>query len=197
MGSVLAQEGSLAMSRLRRIRRTGRRLLKAEEDLAVSLGVLGQNAPSENFKLVITALGNLKKAEADFKLAKESDLEKLVLSFASQSQTGIDLDALLAWKQSVLAAEAKRADLLRAFNLAEEELSALAKEFAQRDAPTLLKAIEELFELLRAAKADDGSGGHPLVHAEEFMHKLRRAAESSLAGKKAARKNAKKPKQKP
>jgi hypothetical protein len=180
------------MSRLRRFRR-GKRFLTGGEGVAATAGVLAESGPSENFKLVIAALGNLKKAEADFKLTKESDLEKLVLSFAAQAQTAIDPDALLAWKQSVLAAEAKRADLLGALEFAEEELTSLAKEFAQKDAPTMMKAVEELFELLHAAKEVEGSPAPPLVHAEAFLRELKKAAQASAAGKKAARKSAKKP----
>jgi ribosome-associated translation inhibitor RaiA len=180
------------MSRLKRFRRTGRRFVTAAQDFAASLADTG---PSEDFKIVIKALGNLKKAEVDFKLTKESDLEKMVFAFASQSQTQIDPDALLAWKQSILAAEAKRADLLGAFDLAEDEFSALAKEFAKRDTPALLKAIDELFELLQAAKTGDGSQGMALVHAEDFLHGLKKTAERSVSGKKPVQKKVKKPKQ--
>ena len=183
------------MARLRRFRRSGRRFVTAGEDLAASLGALAQSGPSDNFKLVITALGNLKKAEADFKLTKESDLEKLVLGFASQSQTLVTPDALLTWKQSVLAAEARRADVLAAFELAEEEFSALAKEYARRDAATLLKAIEELLEFLRAAKASDDSSGKTIVYTEDFLHELKKTAEGLVTGKKSAQKKTRKSKQ--
>jgi hypothetical protein len=183
------------MGRLRRFRRTGKRFVTAGEDFAASLAALAGTGPSEQFKIVVTALANLKKAEADFKLTKEIDLEKMVITFASQSQTRIDPDALLAWKQSVLAAEAQRADLLGAFELADEELSAVAKEFAQRDAPALLKAIEELFELLHAFKSGHGGQGLALVHAEDFLRELRKTAETSDSGKKTVRKKVKTPEQ--
>jgi len=179
------------MGRIRRFRRTGRRFATTGEDFAASLSAPAESHPSDNFKLVITALGNLKKAEADFKLTKESDLERLVVGFASQSQTQIDPDALLAWKQSVLAAEVKRADLLAAFDLAEEELSALAKEYARRDAPALLKTIEELFELLRAARTSDDSPAKTLVLTEEFLRELKETTEELVTGKKTGRKKAK------
>jgi len=183
------------MARLRRFRRSGRRFVTTGEDLAASLAALAQSGPSDNFKLVITALGNLKKAEADFKLTKESDLEKLVLGFALQSQNSVAPDALLVWKQSVLHAEAKRADVLAAFDVAEEEFSALAKDYARRDASALLKAIEELLEFLRVAKASDDSSGKTIIYTEDFLHELKKTAEELVGGKKAAGKKAKKPEQ--
>jgi len=95
-----------------------------------------------------------------------------------------------------LAAEAKRADVLAAFDLAEEEFSALAKEYARRDASALLTAIEELLEFLRAAKTSDDARGKTIVYTEEFLHELRKTAEELVAGKKSTGKKAKKPEQK-
>lgn len=180
------------MNRPRRFRRRGKRFATAGEGPAAPSAPAPENDLQGRFTFVIAALANLKKAESDFRLTKETALEKMAFDLASQSQSHVDSDELLAWKQSVLAAEAKRADLLSAFELAEEELCALAKAFAKKDAPGLLKTIEELLEAHEAAKTSGDPRWLALVHTEEFLHALKRTAETSDSGKKAERKRRRK-----